>query len=95
MGRRRNNQKENRRKLILIFFIITCLYFILALFGSSLTGSSGQEWGFYLRTAWGGAVIVPLLFFIYLCAAGLMKFNPPEWDKILGSWLELPTEKRM
>ena len=26
---------------------------------------------------------------------GIMRFNPPEWDKILGSWLELPTEKRM
>ncbi len=22
--------------------------------------------------------------------AGFMKFNPDEWDEILGSWLELP-----
>ena len=32
--------------------------------------------------------------FTFYTWAGLMKFNPPEWDGILGSWLELPKEKR-
>ncbi|MBQ6111948.1 MAG: hypothetical protein IJL01_06090 [Synergistaceae bacterium] len=25
--------------------------------------------------------------------AGFMKFNPPEWDYIMGSWFELPPDK--
>ena len=25
---------------------------------------------------------------------GIMRFNPPEYDEILGSWLELPNVKR-
>ena len=28
--------------------------------------------------------------FTFYTWGGLMKFNPPEWDEILGSWLELP-----
>lgn len=28
--------------------------------------------------------------FTFYTWAGLMKFEPPEWDEILGSWLELP-----
>lgn len=30
--------------------------------------------------------------FTFYSDAGLAKFNPPEWDGILGSWLELPTK---
>ena len=26
-------------------------------------------------------------------AAGMGKFNPNEWDDILGDWLELPRNK--
>ena len=27
--------------------------------------------------------------------AGFIEFTPPEWDATLGSWLQLPTEKRL
>lgn len=66
--------------------IILCLYFILALFDSSLVGDGGREWGRYLRTAWGGAAIVPLLFWLYLCVAKLLKFRVPRLPRqILGT----------
>ena len=86
MGRRRNRQRENWRKIFLSLLIIICLYFIFALFGSSLVGNSGEELGFYLRTAWGGAVVVPLLFWLYLCVAKLMKLRVPFLPRqILGT----------
>jgi len=86
LGRRRNKQKESWRKIFLSLLIIICLYFILALFGSSLVGNGGQELGFYLRNAWGGAVIVPLLFGLYLCIARLMRFRVPYLPRqILGT----------
>ncbi|MBQ7559410.1 MAG: hypothetical protein IJT20_04095 [Synergistaceae bacterium] len=86
MSRRRNIQNINARGAILFILVILCLYFILALFGSSLTGSSGQEWGIYLRTAWGGAVLVPLLFWLYLCAAKLLRLKVPNLPRqILGT----------
>ncbi|MBQ7196925.1 MAG: DNA translocase FtsK [Synergistaceae bacterium] len=86
MGRRRNKRKGNWRELILILLILLCLYFILALFGSSLVGSGGQSWGDYLRMAWGGAIIVPLLFWLYLCVAKLTKMRVPYLPRqILGT----------
>ncbi|MBQ7193529.1 MAG: hypothetical protein IJR98_04065 [Synergistaceae bacterium] len=58
--------------------IIACIFFILALFGSSLTGEGGQKLGNYLRTSWGGPVIVLILFVMYLAFAKLMKFRVPK-----------------
>lgn len=86
MARRINRQKENRRKIFLSLLMVVCLYFILALFGSTLVGNAGEELGFYLRTAWGGALTVPLLFGVYLCVAGLMKLQVPYIPRqILGT----------
>ena len=31
--------------------------------------------------------------FTFYTWGGIMEFNPPEYDGILGSWLELPSEK--
>ena len=32
--------------------------------------------------------------FTFYTWAGLIRFEPPEWDRIMGSWLRLPEEKR-
>ena len=86
LGRRKTNNSRNFGELILFVLVILCIYFILALFDSSLTGSSGHEWGIYLRSAWGGAVIVPLLFLLYLSGATLLKFRVPRVQRqILGT----------
>ena len=86
MSRRQNINNIDVRKAFLFVLVILCLYFILALFGNSLTGDSGREWGLYLRTAWGGAVLVPLLFWLYLCIAKIMKLKVPNVQRqILGT----------
>ena len=86
MSRRSNENKGSWSELILFFMIILCIYFILALFDSSFSGEGGREWGKYLRNAWGGAVIVPLLFWLYLCTAKLLKFRVPRVPRqVLGT----------
>ena len=87
MSNRRNRSNQGSwGELILFVLIILCVYFILALFDSALTGDGGREWGKYLRSAWGGAVIVPLLFVLYLCIARLLKFKVPRIPRqILGT----------
>lgn len=86
MSRKQQQNKGSWSELILFAMVILCIYFILALFDSAFTGDSGREWGKYLRTAWGGAVIVPLLFWLYLNIAGLMKFRVPRIPRqILGT----------
>ena len=86
MSNRRSKNQGSWGELILFVVIILCAYFILALFDSALTGDSGREWGKYLRTAWGGAIIVPLLFVLYLCIAKLLKFKVPRIPRqILGT----------
>ena len=88
---RRNNKTRNRNQgnlgeLLLFALIIFCFYCILALFDSSFTGDGGREWGKYLRNAWGGALIVPLLFIFYLCIAKLFRFRVPRvLRQILGT----------
>ena len=88
MPRRRKNNKNqgNLGELLLFGIIIFCFYCILALFDSSFTGDSGREWGQYLRSAWGGAFIVPLFFVIYLCIAKLFRFRVPRVPRqVLGT----------
>ena len=86
MSKRQTRNQGSWGELILFVIIILCAYFILALFDSALTGDGGREWGRYLRTAWGGAVIVPLLFVLYLCIATLLKFKVPRIQRqILGT----------
>lgn len=83
---RKNKNKGSWGELILFVIIIFCFFCILSLFDSALTGDSGREWGKYLRSAWGGALIVPLMFVLYLCAAKLFRLrvvNVPR--QILGT----------
>ena len=86
MARRQQNTKGSWGELILFVLIILCIYLMLALFDSSLTGEGGREWGRYLRKSWGGAVIVILLFWLYLCVARFMKLRIPRLPRqILGT----------
>ena len=80
MSRRRGNDENNGSwaELSLFVLIIACIYCIMALFDSSLAGEGGRKWGEYLRGSFGGALIVPLLFVLYVCAARLLKFRIPK-----------------
>ena len=80
MGRRRGNDENNGSwaELSLFVLIIACIYCIMALFDSSLAGEGGRKWGEYLRGSLGGALIVPLLFVLYVCTAKLLKFRIPK-----------------
>ena len=80
MGKKQvyNKNKANLPELILFAIIIACIYCILSLFGSSLTGEGGKSWGNYLRSSWGGPVIVLILFALYLSVAKIMKFRVPR-----------------
>ncbi|MBR0256587.1 MAG: hypothetical protein IJQ58_02510, partial [Synergistaceae bacterium] len=53
----------------------------LSLFDSSLTGEGGRQWGNYLRSTWGGASALLILFALYLCLAKLMKFKIPRFRR--------------
>ena len=86
MGRKRQGNKGSWAELILFVLMILCVYFIMALFDSSFTGDSGREWGKYLRGNWGGAIIVLLLFWLYLCIAKLLKLRIPRLPRqVLGT----------
>ena len=86
MSRRRRENKTSWGELILVAIFIACIYMILALFDSSLTGEGGRELGKYLRNSWGGAVIILLLFGLYLSAAAFMKRRIPKVRRqILGT----------
>ncbi|MBQ7169183.1 MAG: DNA translocase FtsK [Synergistaceae bacterium] len=81
MSRRRGNdgnEKGSWAEMLLFVLIIACIYCIMALFGSSLTGEGGKVLGDYLRGFWGGAVIVLLLFALYVSAARLFKLRIPR-----------------
>ena len=64
--------------MLIFALIVACIYCIMALFDSSLAGEGGRKLGEYLRGSWGGAVIVPLLFVLYVCIAKLLKFRIPK-----------------
>ena len=84
--RQRDTGKGSWSELILFVMVIVCVYLLLALFDSSLTGEGGREWGKYLREKWGGAVIVLLLFGMYVCIAKFMKLRIPRLPRqILGT----------
>ena len=86
MSRRNNDNKGSWSELFLFVMIILCVYLILALFDSPLTGEGGREWGRYLRTSWGGASIVPMLFVLYVSAAKLLKLRIPRVPRqVLGT----------
>ena len=73
-------------ELVLFFLMAAGIYVIAALLGGAWTGASGRYIGTYLRTVWGGAVLVPLLFWQYLCAAWFLHFRVPRpLGQILGT----------
>ena len=89
MSRRRRENKTSLGELILVVIFIACIYMILALFDSSLTGEGGRELGKYLRNTWGGAVLVILLFGLYLSAAIFMKRRVPRVRRQIFGTIQL------
>ncbi|MBQ7154034.1 MAG: hypothetical protein IJR85_00550 [Synergistaceae bacterium] len=84
--RQRNEGSASWAELFMFVLIIACIYSLLALFDSSLAGEGGREWGKYLRKNWGGAVIVLLLFWMYVCGARFMRLRIPRLPRqILGT----------
>ena len=74
-------------ELVLFFFAAAGMYLIAALFDSAWTGASGRQIGAYLRAAWGGALLVPLLFWLYLCFAWFIRLRIPRpLGQILGTF---------
>ncbi|MDR2137285.1 MAG: hypothetical protein LBO68_03250, partial [Synergistaceae bacterium] len=65
-------------ELIVFFFMSGTIYLIGTLMNSSWTGEQGQAIGEYLRARGGGALIVPLLFLVYLCIAWFAKSRIPR-----------------
>ena len=71
---------------MLFVVVIACVYLLLSLFGSSLTGETGQSWGKYLRETWGGAVVVLLLFGLYVGISKFMRLRIPRLPRqVLGT----------
>ena len=83
MSRRRGSDESNGSwtEMLLFGIIVACIYCVMSLFGSSLTGEAGKSLGAYLRDTWGGAVIVPLLFVLYACVGKLLKFRIPRFRR--------------
>lgn len=88
-NKRKNGGKANWGELILFVMVIAIIYFVLSLFGSSLTGEGGKVWGDYLRGTWGGGVIILLLFWLYVCVAGFVKVRIPKFPRQLLGTLQL------
>ena len=84
--RQKDSGKGSWSELMLFVVVIACVYLLLSLFGSSLTGETGQSWGKYLRETWGGAVIVLLLFGLYVGIAKFMRLRIPRLPRqVLGT----------
>ena len=84
--RRRRSRRGSWAELIAFLLIGLGVYLILALLGSSWVGEAGREWGKRMRETWGGALLVPLLFWIYLCLARLARSRVPHpLGQILGT----------
>ena len=85
-GRRAASARGSWGELIILLLIAVDVYIMAALFNSSWVGQSGGRIGEYLRTVWGGAVLIPLLFLLYLCFARLVRFRIPRpLGQILGT----------
>lgn len=87
MARKHNDSgKGSWSELMLFVLVIACVYLLLSLFGSSLTGETGQSWGKYLRDTWGGAVVVLLLFGLYVGISKFMRLRIPRLPRqVLGT----------
>ena len=65
-------------ELVVLIFMLGALYTIGALWNNSWTGAQGQLIGAYLRETWGGALLIPLLFLIYLCVMWFARSRVPR-----------------
>ncbi len=84
--RQKDSGKGSWSELMLFVVVIACVYLLLSLFGSSLTGETGQSWGKYLRETWGGAVVVLLLFGLYVGISKFMRLRIPRLPRqVLGT----------
>ncbi|MCL2010280.1 MAG: FtsK/SpoIIIE domain-containing protein [Synergistaceae bacterium] len=87
----KNVSQKNRARgswfeLIVLILMLGAFYVTGALMNSSWTGAQGRMIGESLRRTWGGALLVPLLFLIYLCAAWFAKSRVPRpWGQIAGT----------
>ncbi len=73
-------------ELFVFFLMAFGIYLIGALLDASWTGLKGQATGAYLRSSWGGAIIIPILFWLYLCFAWFIRFRIPRpLGQILGT----------
>ena len=65
-------------ELLVFLFMSGTVYLMGTLIDSSWTGIRGRLLGEYLRTTWGGALIIPLAFLFYLCVAWIAKSRIPR-----------------
>ncbi|MDR2179448.1 MAG: DNA translocase FtsK [Synergistaceae bacterium] len=73
-------------ELVVFVFMLGIVYLIGALINSPWTGARGQAAGEFLRGTGGGALIVPLLFLLYLCVAWFARSRIPKpLGQILGT----------
>ncbi|MBQ3627007.1 MAG: hypothetical protein II948_09730 [Synergistaceae bacterium] len=86
MKRKKSKVRGSWGELIFFCLMLGGFYFVLALLNFPLVGERGLSCGEYLRSRWGGAVIVIFLFWIYLCFARLMRVRVPRITaQILGT----------
>ncbi|MBQ7570042.1 MAG: hypothetical protein IJT22_03850, partial [Synergistaceae bacterium] len=86
MKRKKSKVRGSWGELIFFCLMLGGFYFILALLNFPFIGERGLRYGEYLRSRWGGAVIVIFLFWIYLCLARLMRVRVPRITaQILGT----------
>ncbi|MBR1602073.1 MAG: hypothetical protein IJ667_01365 [Synergistaceae bacterium] len=86
MSRKKTRVRGTWAELIFFCLMLAGFYFILAVLNFPLIGRRGLAHGEYLRSRWGGAVIVIFLFWIYLCFARLMRVRVPRITaQILGT----------
>jgi DNA segregation ATPase FtsK/SpoIIIE-like protein len=65
-------------ELVVFVFLSGIVYLIGTLIDSPWTGARGQAIGEYLRRTGGGALVVPLLFLLYLCIAWFARSRIPR-----------------
>ena len=89
-GRRHAAKQRSMRgswfELFIFFLTAAGVYLVAAFLGGAWTGASGRHIGTWLRSVWGGALLVPLLFWLYLCLAWFVRFRVPRpLGQVLGT----------
>ncbi|MDR1875771.1 MAG: DNA translocase FtsK 4TM domain-containing protein, partial [Synergistaceae bacterium] len=83
---RRTSSRGSWFELVVLLFMAGTLYLAGSLLGISWTGIRGRMLGEYLRTTWGGALLVPVAFLFYICVAWITgKQIPRPLGQIVGT----------